>query len=180
MTLPVVVKPVAGGSSFGVSRVDHVEDLEVAVKAALEVDDRVLVEELLVGREVDVAVLGRADGSRVVAPPLEVVVGAGRLFDTQQKYDGTADFRLPAQVTGVQRDLLRSAAVAMFDALGCAGVARVDFFLTRDGLRLNEVNTMPGLTEQSQVPRMFAAGGTPYPQLLGCLVDEALVRGPTR
>ena len=172
--LPAVVKPVAAGSSHGVTLVRSAAELRPALRAALELDTRVLVEELVEGREVDVAVLERADGSRVVGPPLEVTVRPGALFDTAAKYDGSADFRLPAAVSDVERKELEAAALAMFDALGCGGVARVDFFVTEAGLVLNEVNTMPGLTEQSQVPKMFAAAGTAYPELLDELIAGAL------
>ncbi|GIG39300.1 D-alanine--D-alanine ligase family protein [Cellulomonas phragmiteti] len=171
-THPVVVKPVAAGSSHGVSLVRTPDELAPALAAALALDDRVLVEDVVVGREVDVAVLGRPDGSRVVPPALEVVVDG--LFDLGTKYDGTACFRVPAPLTDAERDALRTAAVTVYDALGCAGVARVDFFLTADGPVLNEVNTMPGFTEHSQVPRMFAAGGTSYPELLDLLVRDVL------
>ena len=85
-----------------------------------------------------------------------------------------ADFRLPAAVTDAEHKSLTEAAVAMFDGLGCAGVARIDFFLTEDGPVLNEVNTMPGFTAESQVPKMFAAAGLSYPQLLDRLVRDAL------
>lgn len=178
--LPVIVKPVAAGSSHGVTRVDpgdHAEaDLAQALKAALALDERALVEELVTGREVDIAVLGLPDGGRWVGPPLEIVVDDGAFFDTERKYDGSADFRLPADVTVAELAGLESAALALFDGLGCAGVARFDFFVTADGLVLNEVNTMPGMTEQSQVPKMFAAAGLPYPALLDLLVEEALRR----
>ncbi|WP_307827899.1 D-alanine--D-alanine ligase [Nocardioides sp. SYSU D00038] len=169
---PVVVKPVAAGSSHGVSLVRTPDELPAALAAALELDARVLVEEVVVGREVDVAVLGRPDGSRVVAPLLEVV--ADGLFDAETKYDGSADFRVPAELADVDRKALEDAAVAVYDALGCRGVARVDFFLTADGPVLNEVNTTPGFTEQSQVPRMFAAAGTSYEELVDLLVRDAL------
>lgn len=174
VALPVVVKPVAAGSSHGVTRVDAPAGLRPALAAALAVDDRVLVETLVVGREIDVAVLALPDGTRLVAPALEIVVDRGALFDTDRKYDGSADFRVPADVDDVLRKELEAAALAVFDGLGCAGVARVDFFVTPDGLVLNEVNTMPGLTEQSQVPRMFAAMGIDYPALLDLLVAGAL------
>lgn len=167
---PVVVKPVAAGSSHGVTRVDDASDLGGAIKLALILDDRALVEEFVVGREIDVAVLERADGSRLVGPVLEIVVGEAGLFDTGAKYDGSADFRLPAALSAAERRELESAALALFDALGCAGVARFDFFLTADGLVLNEVNTMPGMTEASQVPKMFAAVGVPYAALLDELI----------
>jgi D-alanine-D-alanine ligase len=171
---PVVVKPVSAGSSHGVSLVDEVGALLPAVTAALALDDRVLVEQLVVGREVDVAVLRRPDGALLVGPPLEVVVDGGGIFDTARKYDGSADFRLPAEITDVERKELEEAAVALFGALGCDGVARFDFFLTDAGPVLNEVNTMPGLTAASQVPLMFAAVGLTYAALLDELVRGAL------
>jgi len=171
-TRPVVVKPVAAGSSHGVTLVRTAAELRPALDAALAVDDRVLVEDLVVGREVDLAVLGRPDGSRVVAPALEVVVDG--VFDLTTKYDGSAVFRVPAPLAPTELAALERAAVATYDALGCAGVARVDFFLTEDGPVLNEVNTMPGFTEQSQVPRMFAAAGTTYPELVDLLVRDAV------
>ena len=171
-THPVVVKPVAAGSSLGVALVHDATQLACALEAALALDDRVLVEDVVVGREVDVAVLGRPDGRRVVAPALEVV--SDGIFDHGAKYDGSADFRIPAALSADERCALEAAALAMYDALGCAGVARVDFFVTEHGLVLNEVNTMPGFTEQSQVPRMFAAAGTSYADLLDLLVRDVL------
>ena len=169
---PVVVKPVAAGSSHGVSLVTRADDLDAALAAALAVDGRVLVEEVVVGREVDVAVVGRLDGSRLVSPPLEIV-GEG-LFDLATKYDGSARFLVPAPVEIAERKALEEAAVAVYDALGCRGVARVDFFLTDDGLVLSEVNTMPGVTAASQVPRMFAAAGLAYVDRVDHLVRDAL------
>jgi D-alanine-D-alanine ligase len=172
-THPVVVKPVAAGSSHGVGLAARPEQLEDALAAALAVDDRVLVEDLLVGREVDIAVIARPDGVRLLSPPLEIVVDG--LFDHDAKYGGAADFRIPAALTEAEGKAVADAAVAVFDALGCRGVARVDFFLTEEGVVLNEVNTMPGFTAHSQVPRMYAAAGLPYPALLDLLVRDALV-----
>lgn len=169
---PVVVKPVTAGSSQGVSLVERPEDLQTALKEAFAHDDRVLVEEVVRGREIDVAVLGTADGERLVAPPLEIV-GSG-VFDYDTKYGGTADLRVPADITPAEREALSAAAVRMYDALGCRGLARIDFFLTREGPVLLEVNTMPGLTEHSQAPRVFAAAGVPYPELLHRMVTDAL------
>jgi D-alanine-D-alanine ligase len=171
-THPVVVKPVCSGSSLGVSRADTAAELVTALDAALALDDRVLVEDVVCAREIDIAVLGMAGGARLVAPALEIVVDG--MFDFDTKYDGTADFRLPAALLPDEQQALENAAVSMYDALGCAGVARVDFFLTEAGPVLNEVNTMPGFTEQSQVPKMFAAAGLPYRELLDTLVSDAL------
>ncbi|GAA5020693.1 D-alanine--D-alanine ligase family protein [Actinopolymorpha pittospori] len=171
-TRPVVVKPVASGSSQGVSLVREPSGLSAALDAALALDDRVLVEDVVTGREIDLAVLRRPDGSHLVAPALEIVVDG--LFDFDAKYGGGADFRIPAELADVERKTLEEAAVTMFDALGCSGVARVDFFWTDKGPVLNEVNTMPGFTEHSQVPKMFAAAGTSYADLLDLLVRDAL------
>ncbi|MFC0527183.1 D-alanine--D-alanine ligase family protein [Phytohabitans kaempferiae] len=173
-THPVVVKPVAAGSSRGVRRVDRPGELPEALEAALALDRRVLVEDVIEGREVDLAVLARPDGTRIVAPALEIVV-AGGLFDYASKYDGSAVFRVPAPLAEADRKALEHAALAMYDALGCRGVVRVDFFVTADGPILNEVNTTPGFTGRSQVPRMFAAAGIPYPELLDILIQDALV-----
>lgn len=170
--LPAVVKPVSSGSSHGVRRVDTVDELRAAVAAALELDDRVLVEEVVVGHEIDVAVLRRADGTTVVSPPLEIG-HAGAVFDTSTKYDGSARFTVPAALEPADADALAAAALTVVDALGCDGVARVDFFLTDRGPVLNEVNTMPGMTAHSQVPVMFAAAGLAYPELVAELVARA-------
>ena len=129
---------------------------------------------VLIGREVDIAVLQRGDGSRLVGPTLEIV--ADGFFDTDRKYDGSATFRIPAPLTTVETKEIEEAALVLFEALGCAGVARFDFFVTVEGLILNEVNTMPGMTEQSQVPKMFAAVGLPYAALIRELVFSSLRR----
>lgn len=167
----VVVKPVSAGSSYGVTLVRTVEELLPAVRAAAAHDTRILIEEVVRGREIDVAVLREADGIRWAAPPLEIHADA--IFDTAMKYDGSASFTVPADLSAADASALTGAAIAMFDALGCAGVARMDFFLTADGPVLNEVNTMPGLTAASQVPRMFAAAGIGYGELMARLVNAA-------
>ena len=171
-TRPVVVKPVAAGSSRGVTLVGEPAQLPGALAAALALGDRVLAEDVITGREIDLAILGRPDGTRMVAPALEI--GGGGIFSYQDKYGGQADLRVPAALSDADRIALETAAVTMFGALGCAGVARIDFFLTTDGPLLNEVNTTPGFTEHSQVPRMFAAAGLPYPEFLDLLVSDAL------
>jgi D-alanine-D-alanine ligase len=171
---PVVVKPVAAGSSFGVRLVETEEELAPALRAALDLDDRVLVERVVAGREIDVAVLDDPDEGRRVGPPLEIVLGTG-LFDTTTKYDGSATFDIPARLTDTEAKSLTDAALRVYDALGCRGLARVDFFLTEDGPVLNEVNTMPGMTAASQVPKMFAAHGLTYPELLDRLIRRAQI-----
>lgn len=167
----VVVKPVSAGSSYGVSLVTEEGQLLAALQEAARFDRRILMEEVVRGREIDVAVLREAGGIRWAAPPLEIQ--ATGLFDTATKYDGSARFTVPAVLDASETAALRQAAIAVFDALECAGVARMDFFLTDDGPVLNEVNTMPGLTAASQVPRMFAAAGVTYIDLVARLVRAA-------
>jgi D-alanine-D-alanine ligase len=169
----VVVKPVSAGSSYGVTLVREAGQLGEALHIAAHYDDLILIEQVVHGREIDVAVLREAGGSRLASPPLEI--HADGLFDTATKYNGTARFTVPADLGSTDRAALTQAALRMFDALGCAGVARMDFFLTDDGPVLNEVNTMPGMTAESQVPRMFAAAGVPYEELVARLVDAATV-----
>ena len=172
---PLVVKPVSAGSSHGVSLVQRADDLGVALDEAARHDRRILLEEVVHGREIDVAVLRDVGGVRWAAPPLEI--HAEGLFDTAMKYDGTARFTVPARLSAGESAALTRAALTVFDALGCAGVARMDFFLTDEGPVLNEVNTMPGLTAASQVPRMFAAADVSYVELVDRLVRAAEVPG---
>ncbi|PQZ55415.1 MULTISPECIES: D-alanine--D-alanine ligase [unclassified Microbacterium] len=167
----VVVKPVSAGSSHGVSLVTEEGELLTALREAARFDRRILVEEVVRGREIDVAVLREKGGIRWAAPPLEIHTTG--LFDTATKYDGSARFTVPAQLDAAEVVALKRAAIAVFDALGCDGVARMDFFLTERGPVLNEVNTMPGLTAASQVPRMFAAVGVTYVDLVARLVRAA-------
>ena len=169
---PVVVKPNSGGSSVGVALVTTAADLSAAIDQALSMDDRVLVEQVVVGREIDIAVMRRAVGSLLISPALEIEIDG--LFDEHAKYGGGAVFRIPAALDASTLVDLERGAGLMYDALGCSGVARFDFFLTADGLVLNEVNTTPGFTAQSQVPRMFASAGIPYEDLLDLLIDDAL------
>ncbi len=174
-TGPVVVKPVTAGSSLGVSLVRDPADLPAALAVASAFDERVLVEEFVVGREVCVAVLGRADGSRTVAPVEEVLRDG--VFDHEAKYSGRARFVLPAVLDEAVHAALVAAALRVHDALGCRGLVRLDFFLPSDGeegVVLNEVNSTPGLTEHSAAPLMFAAAGVPHPELLAGLVHDAL------
>jgi D-alanine-D-alanine ligase len=174
-TGPVVVKPVNGGSSIGVTLVTSPADLDDAVRHALELDDRALVEECVAGREIDIAVWdqGSAGHEPITSPALGIV--APGLFDFAAKYEGEPDFRVPAGLSEAEDRELRRAAVAVYRAVGCTGVARTDFFLTAEsGWILNEVNTAPGMTQHSQVPKMFAAAGIGYPDLLDAMITDAL------
>lgn len=177
LPLPLVVKPVASGSSYGAARVDDNDALAVAIAAARKIDSRVLIEEFVVAREIDVAVMRLANGEIHIPPPLEIGKGTEQMFDTALKYDAEPNFLLPAEVTPAVGDALRRAARAIYEALGCDGVARVDFFVRGTELVFNEINTMPGMTEHSQVPRMFAEDGVSFAELSAMLVESAYARG---
>jgi D-alanine-D-alanine ligase len=175
---PLVVKPTTGGSSNGVSVVRAEDEYAAAVARARAAGADVLVESFVAGREVDIAVFRDRSGGLRSGSTLEIGVADGTLFDRAQKYGGTADFVLPARLTPDEREAVRSAARTLYDTLGCAGVARFDFFVTDDGVVLNEVNTCPGFTAQSQVPRMFAAVGLPYVELVRELLEAAFPPRP--
>jgi D-alanine-D-alanine ligase len=179
--LPVFVKPARAGSSIGITRVTDAADIPAAVAAARTVDPKVLIEAAVPGREIECGVLeGRAGAPPEASVLAEIrVTGGAGWYDFEAKYlDDVAEFdipaRLPDEVTERVRDLARRA----FTALDCAGLARVDFFVTDAGdIVVNEVNTMPGFTPISMFPRVWAASGLDYPALIDRLVRTALERG---
>lgn len=171
---PAFVKPANLGSSVGVSVVESEAELKEAILTALDHDDKVLVEPAIRGREIEVAVL---DGPRVSLAG-EIFVTSG-FYDYDAKYnDPTSRFEAPAVLTEPEMDVVRSYAAEAFEALGCTGLARVDFFFEERGrgFLLNEVNTMPGFTPISGFPKMWEASGVSYPELCDFLVDTALRR----
>ncbi|MDQ1709448.1 MAG: D-alanine-D-alanine ligase [Frankiaceae bacterium] len=177
---PLFVKPARGGSSIGISKVVDRSGLAAAIDAARACDPKVIVELGLIGREIECAVLDGAGGGPPEASlPAEIHVGAGHdFYDFDAKYLAEATtFDIPAALDDKVLDDVRRIAVETFVALGCAGLARVDFFLTAAGLIVNEINTMPGFTPTSMYPRMWAATGIDYRSLVDRLVQSALDRG---
>lgn len=174
--LPVFVKPAREGSSIGVSRVDDWAELPEALERARKSDEKVLVEAAVPGREIDIGVLERPDGSLEVSPPMEILPsGEHTFFDYEAKYaDATTVFDIPAALDPSVTEAIGRDALRLFRALGCTGLLRVDFFLCQDGTRVvNEVNTFPGFTSASQYPRMWQAAGLAYRDLLDVLIDTA-------
>jgi len=177
--LPVFVKPARAGSSIGITRVTRWADYPDAVALAFGHDSKVLVEAEIRGREIECGVLEDVDGRPIASLPAEIKVLRGHdWYDFEAKYlDDAADFDLPPDLPPEVIARIQAAACQAFTAIDCAGLARVDFFLTPDGtVVINEVNTMPGFTPISMYPRMWAASGVPYPQLLDRLIDAALRR----
>ena len=177
---PLFVKPANLGSSVGISRVEGPADLDAAVDLALAYDEWLVIEEAVAGREIECGVLGNAELAASV--PGEVVPGAV-FYDYDDKYSGTgAELVVPAVLPGGVADQVRRMAVAAATALRAEGMARVDFFLEEGGrgLLVNEVNTIPGFTPQSMFPRLWAASGVSYPELVDRLVALALDRHARR
>jgi D-alanine-D-alanine ligase len=178
--LPVFVKPARAGSSVGITKVTDWADLPDAVATALEHDDKALVEAAVVGREVECGVLEGEDGRPMASVPAEIRLVRGHdWYDFEAKYlDDACEFDVPADLPAEVTARIQDAACRVFTALDCAGLARVDFFVTPSGdLVVNEINTMPGFTPISMFPRMWAASGVDYPTLVDRLIAAALRRG---
>ena len=183
--LPVFVKPSRAGSSIGITKVTDWADFPAAVAAAAAVDPKVIVEAAVPGREIECGVLVRADdGAPEASVPAEIRLRAGTdWYDFAAKYlDDAVDLDVPADLTPGQTKAVQDAACRAFLALDCQGLARVDFFLGTqpdggDLLVINEVNTMPGFTPISMFPRMWAATGVTYPELVDRLVATAVREG---
>ncbi len=179
--LPVFVKPARAGSSSGVRQVSAWEELEDAVLAAAELDPKVVVEAAARGRrELEVGVIQQPDGTAVASVVGEIVVDEAaqhEFYDFDAKYlDGTSRNVVPADVPQTLSEQIQRYAVTAFEALGCEGLARVDFFLTDSGLVINEINTMPGFTPFSMFPVLWQASGVPYADLVDRLLQLALAR----
>jgi D-alanine-D-alanine ligase len=179
---PVFVKPARGGSSIGISKVASRAHLEPALDLAHQHDPKALVEAAVAGRELECGVLAGLDGGPPEASlPAEIRVAPdAEFYDFEAKYmpESGTEFDIPPTLSSELIERVRATAVAAFDALDCAGLARVDFFLTPAGeLLVNEVNTMPGFTPVSMFPQMWAATGVDYATLVARLIDDAIRRG---
>jgi D-alanine-D-alanine ligase len=184
MGYPVFVKPARAGSSIGISRVSDSGELDRAIKTAQEHDPKVLVEAAAIGaREIECGVLQSLEGGRpLTSVPGEIVLdpASGHTwYDFEAKYiDGGGRADVPADIPEDVAARIRDAAARAFEAVGCEGLARVDFFYFPDGrLVVNEINTMPGFTPTSGFPMMWAASGMDYPRLVDHLLQLALRRG---
>lgn len=177
-TYPVFVKPARSGSSFGVSKVSRQEELLTAVKAAREYDSKVLIEEAVVGSEVGCAILGERFG--LVTGEIDRIALSHGFFKIHQESEPESGSEnstaiVPADISAASRSRVQETAKAIYRALGCRGLARVDMFLKEDGtVVLNEVNTLPGMTSYSRYPRMMAAAGLPLAEVIDRMVSLTL------
>jgi len=178
--LPCFVKPANLGSSVGVSRATDRKSLSEAIDLAAQYDRKIIVEEEVVAREIECAVLGNDEPQASLPGEYVVLDEAARFLDYTEKYTSTGrvSFVVPAPVSKTVTTQIQRMAIRAFQSIDGAGLARVDFFLPRNGgeLVINELNTMPGLTEVSGYPKMWAASGLPFTRLLETLIDLAFER----
>ncbi len=173
--LPAVVKPSKQGSSVGMSLVDEPAAMEAAILMALEHDDEVLVEERIVGTEVTVGVVGLSGGGGLEALPVVEIVPKRAFFDYQAKYDpDQCDEICPARISAEATRSVQDLALRSHKSLGCRGYSRADIILGPKGPVVLEVNTLPGMTINSLLPKAAAAAGIPFSELLHRIVSLAL------
>ncbi len=177
---PVFVKPANMGSSVGISKANNAEEFRAAMTIACEYDRKVVIEENINGREIEVAVLGNDDPRASIAGE---IVPCNDFYDYQAKYvNGTSELKIPAPLDNETMQKVRDLAVKAFKAVDGSGLSRVDFFLTKETgeILINEINTLPGFTKISMYPKLWQETGLPYEKLLDRLVELALERHQDR
>jgi D-alanine-D-alanine ligase len=176
LSLPVFVKPSRGGSSRGTQKVKEKGALQAAINEALKFDSTVLIEEAINGRELECAVL--QEGGKVLTSVVgEIrVLGGREFYDYEAKYlDSATEYLVPAPIPDEISKEIQAQSVIAFQAIGCEGLARVDFFLTDEGqIVINELNTMPGFTPKSVFPMLWRESGRNYRDVITTLIEEAL------
>ncbi len=171
--LPAFVKPARLGSSVGISKASGSQELAAGLELAFRHDPIVVVERMAQGIEVECSVLGNRDPE--ASTPGEIVLSTADWYDYEAKYtDGGMELVVPARTPHLEE--VRRLAVEVFRIVGCSGMARVDFFVTDEGVLVNELNTIPGFTATSVYAKLWDASGVPYPQLLDRLLALALER----
>ena len=176
--LPFFVKPARSGSSVGITKVSSLAEVPAALEEAFKHDDKLVIEVGVAGREIECGVLDALDGGPLrVSVAGEITVSGREFYDFEAKYvdSDAATLICPADITSDELAKMQQMARKAFKALGCKGLARVDFFLTDNGFMVNEVNTMPGFTSISMFPRCWQESGLSYPDLIDELISLALV-----
>jgi D-alanine-D-alanine ligase len=177
LLFPCFVKPANLGSSVGISKAESTEELSNALEAASRFDRRIIVEEGVDAREIEVSVLGNEDPD--ISVPGEILIKKEGFYDYEAKYiEGGMELVVPAPIRDEITQEIRRIASTAYEAIDAAGMARVDFFLERgtDRLLVNEINTIPGFTPTSVYAELWAASGLPYEELLDRLIQLALQR----
>lgn len=171
--LPVFVKPNDGGSSFGVTKVKRQEDLAAAIAAAFSESDDVLIESFIPGRELTEGVFNRR--GEIIPLPVTEIIPHNEYFDYEAKYLGKSDEVCPAHITPEQAQVVREQTRRIYQHFGCRGLIRCDYIMTESGkVYFLEINPVPGMTKMSLVPAQIRAAGLAVPDVLDCLIEEAL------
>lgn len=169
--LPMFVKPTDGGSSFGVTKVKTVEDFDKAVDYAFSEGNMLIAEAAIVGRELTCAVYN--NGKENVALPVIEILTDNEFFDYEAKYNGHSREVCPAQIPDSLRDEIQAVSKKIYSHLGCAGLVRVDYISSDEGLYFLEVNTIPGMTSASLVPQMVRAAGLSMTDFLNTVIENS-------
>lgn len=175
--LPIFVKPANAGSSVGISKAQSRDELIKALEIAFKEDKKAVLEQFIDGFEVECAVMGN---NNPVAAEVGQIIAAADFYDYDSKYNNPqSELHIPAKIPEEKRNEVKAQAIKAYKALGCEGLSRVDFFVTKDEgkVLLNEINTIPGQTPISMYPKLFEAAGLPYKELINKLIDLALERG---
>ena len=178
LTFPLFVKPARSGSSRGTTKVKQKSDLDSAVEHALSFDTKVIIEQAVVGKEIECAVL-QADGKITASEVGQISISSKfEFYDFQAKYlDNSMELIVPADLPAGVQSKIQQAAITAFNAAGCEGLARVDFFYSTQGeLIINEINTMPGFTPTSVYPKLIEKNGINYQELITKLITTAQTR----
>ncbi len=173
LSFPIFVKPANAGSSIGVSKVECIEELDQAIALASRHDHKVVVEQGIIGRELECAVIGNRDTH---ASGIGEICSGAQFYDYDDKYkNGVARSFIPANIPQDISEKIRKIAIKAYRYLGCSGLARVDFFLSDDGeIILNEINTIPGMTPISMYPKLWENAGVSSQELVKMLLNYAL------
>lgn len=171
LKFPVFVKPTDAGSSFGITKVKAPEDLPEAIRFAFSEGQMVIVEQGLVGRELTCAAYTDSEG--VKALPVIEIVTENEYFDYDAKYNGHSQEICPAPIEDAVRDHIQETSRKIYSHLGCSGVVRIDYILAEDGLYMIEVNTIPGMTSASLVPKMVRAAGIDMTDFLTSIIENS-------
>lgn len=175
LTFPLFVKPARSGSSRGTTKVKQKSELDSAVEHALTFDTKVIIEQAVVGKEIECAVL-QADGKIITSEPGQISISSKfEFYDFQAKYlDDSMELIVPADLSKEAQSKIKEAAITAFNAAGCEGLARVDFFYSKeDEVIINEINTMPGFTPTSVYPKLIEKSGINYQELITKLITTA-------
>lgn len=170
------VKPANSGSSVGVSKVTSKDSLDNAINLAFQFDNKIIIEELIIGREIEFSVLGNENP--IVSLPGEVIINSD-LYSYKEKYQDKSNskFIIPAKINESKIKQMQEVSVLAYKTLQCQGLARIDFFLTDNGdFFINEINTLPGLTESNIYPKLWAVSGITYSNLITRLIELAIER----